>query len=175
MTHTLHPEIEEAIEKMIKDMELPAEVWAKLFIIQSLGKYLHMPQPIENEPLPEKDVLGICDTTQNIMKDIRTYVYEFDDVQKMRLLALLDKYLSNFGWIKQSTPDEEVEQPKSQDAHKYIPRDTHWDVLLKWEQSTPQIELPAYVLNNLDYLWLLLDKMIEKSKSHLDKLKSLDK
>ncbi len=54
MTHTLHPEIEEAIEKMIKDMELPAEVWAKLFIIQSLGKYLHMPQTIENEPLPEK-------------------------------------------------------------------------------------------------------------------------
>lgn len=46
---------------------------------------------------------------------------------------------------------------------------------LSLPKSTPQIELPAYVLNNLDYLWLLLDKMIEKSKSHLDKLKSLDK
>ena len=126
MTHTLHPEIEEAIEKMIKDMELPAEVWAKLFIIQSLGKYLHMPQPIENEPLPEKNDCYRC------------------------WIPCSDIYCGKC-WQSQEIV---MEGPK---------------------QSTPQIELPAYVLNNLDYLWLLLDKMIEKSKSHLDKLKSLDK
>lgn len=66
-------------------------------------------EPKDNEPLPEKEIddktkLGIYDTTQNIMQDIRTYVYEYDEVQKMRLLTLLDKHLLKFCEQKQSTP-----------------------------------------------------------------------
>jgi len=86
-------------------------------IKSELGVYLTQPtdegiekeEPKDNEPLPEKEIddktkLGIYDTTQNIMQDIRTYVYEYDEVQKMRLLALLDKHLLKFGGQEQSTP-----------------------------------------------------------------------
>ena len=124
MTHTLHPEIEaleiELLRKFNKDPQDDRT------IREILEKYLKMPQPIENEPLPEKNDCYRC------------------------WIPCSDIYCGKC-WQSQEIV---MEGPK---------------------QSTPQIELPAYVLNNLDYLWLLLDKMIEKSKSHLDKLKSLDK
>lgn len=163
MTHTLHPEIEEAIEKMIKDMELPAEVWAKLFIIQSLGKYLHMPQPIENEPVDRTVTRTITQKLKQYFLDIHHLVIDEHTVWGIVASHLIP--------VKDNEP-----LPENPFAPECPPwKIWDWRKFVDKEQSTPQIELPAYVLNNLDYLWLLLDKMIEKSKSHLDKLKSLDK
>ena len=58
MTHTLHPEIEKRIKSCAKNIvwlkEYPLEDGCVEIIKFHLLPYLKMPQPIENEPLPEK-------------------------------------------------------------------------------------------------------------------------
>ena len=58
MTHTLHPEIEKRIKSCAKNIvwlkEYPLEDGCVEIIKFHLLPYLNLPQPIENEPLPEK-------------------------------------------------------------------------------------------------------------------------
>lgn len=64
MTHTLHPEIENMILKAaenVADGFYDIDVVGVVNIIyKHLWPYLHIPQPIENEPLPEKEHCKAC-------------------------------------------------------------------------------------------------------------------
>lgn len=129
MTHTLHPEIEKRIKSCAKNIvwlkEYPLEDGCVEIIKFHLLPYLKMPQPIENEPLPEKD-----EDRFEQLQDARIGSLEWSVSKIYKLIIkLAEKQNVANDDLKQSTP--QIETDRIDEAFKFY---YEWENLYAFEE-----------------------------------------
>lgn len=119
MAHTLHPEIEKRIKSCAKNIvwlkEYPLEDGCVEIIKFHLLPYLNLPQPIENEPLPEKEKLLWVDHPTNGDRWCKIYGYVENGITNITRVEYVDLPKEE---LKQPTP--KIEKIDQQFAEKIV-------------------------------------------------------
>lgn len=160
MTHTLHPEIEKAVTELaesvaneIYKVPTPAGIdFVKGVIKDELWPYLNMPQPIENEPLPEKDDEFVKQFVEDAEHEIieKHFEAEFLDWEPVVEWRSMLEAKSILHYIKENYVFKEEQKQSTPQIEKMKIHKLWWEVMLTRDMTIEKInEIIDYINNNL--------------------------
>lgn len=169
MTHTLHPEIEKRIKSCAKNIvwlkEYPLEDGCVEIIKFHLLPYLNLPQPIENEPLPEKDDEFVKQFVEDAEHEIieKHFEAEFLDWEPVVEWRSMLEAKSILHYIKENYVFKEEQKQSTPQIEKI-------ELILDWTRPTNTLLTDA----NMSRIDTMLSQIIDYINNTLPPTKSND-